>query len=112
MKLVIPPAFIFIVSLFFCLPSDASAQSKNCAVMEGLLVESSWKPSGSGRLKLTLKFDDSRIGEYAIMIISHGQDTKVFKNKEREFSNLKAGLYDVHIVDRKGCSKQLNLNVK
>ena len=112
MKLVIPPALILVIALSFSAHTGALAQSKNCKAVEELTVESSWKSAGAGQWTLTLKFDDSKLNDYAVMVTPKGKEPKVYKNKEKEFGGLKTGFYDIYIVDRKGCSKQLNLNIK
>lgn len=80
--------------------------------MEQLVVEPSWEQSRPGNWTLTLKFDDSQLGRYAIMVAEKGKEAKIFKNKVKEIKDLKTGTYDVYIVDQQGCSKQLNLNIK
>jgi hypothetical protein len=112
MKLAIPPALILVIALSFGASTGVLAQSKNCKAVEDLTVESSWKSTGAGQWTLTLKFDDARLGDYAVMVTRKGQEPKLYKNKEKEFEGLKTGFYDIYIVDRKGCSKQLNLNIK
>jgi hypothetical protein len=112
MKLAIPPALILVIALSFSASTGALAQSKNCKSVEDLAVEASWKLTSSGQYTLTLKFDDSKLNDYAVMVTRQGQEPKVYKRKEKEFGGLKTGFYDIYIIDRKGCSKQLNLNIK
>jgi hypothetical protein len=104
------PTLILIVGSF----GNAFGQkSKNCKVLEDLSVEATVTPSTrANSYSLLLKFDDTSLKDYAIVLDGLDKEAKVFKNREKKFDDLKPGQYDIYIIDRKGCSKQLNINVK
>lgn len=108
----IPTLILLIVGSF----SNAFSQRQpaaNCKAFEGLAVETKITPSArANAYSIELKFDDTSLKDYVILLNGPDKDGKVFKNKEKKFDDLKPGHYDIYIIDRRGCSKQLNIKVK
>jgi len=103
---------ICLMIVVLCSGTNAIGQSKNsCENINDLVIETSVEPSGN-RFKLILKFDDTSLGEYAIVLNQQNSESVVSKNKQKGFDDLKPGQYTVYIVDKKGCSKQININIK
>lgn len=104
---------ILLMIIVLCPATKAICQSKNsCKNFEALSVETSVEPSQRGAFKLILRFDDISLDDYAIMLSKENFEAKVSKNKQKDFDDLKPGQYTVYIVDKKGCSKQVNINIK
>jgi hypothetical protein len=85
----------------------------NCKNFDALAVETTITPAArANSYFLELKFDDTSLKDYAIVLSGPDKEARVFKNKEKKFDDLKPGQYDIYIIDRRGCSKQLNIKVK
>ena len=62
--------------------------------------------------KITLNYQDAgKANLYKAFIQCVGCE-KHHESTNEGFQNLKAGYYDIYIIDKKGCSKQLNVQVK
>jgi hypothetical protein len=106
------PTLILIVGSFGNAFSQRQ-QTANCKTFEDLSVETKITPAArANSYSLELKFDDVPLKDYVIILDGQDKDARVFKNKEKKFDDLKPGQYDIYIIDRRGCSKQLNIKVK
>jgi hypothetical protein len=104
----------FLILLFPILFSFSLLAQSNgdCNRLSSLEVKVKIEDSGRSVNTVKLEFDEKAImSDYAIMISARDREkTSVYKNGEKEF-DLKPGNYDIYIIDKNGCSKQLNLKV-
>lgn len=109
--------YLFLASFlaFFCaIPFFTYGQSKpkvNCteiAVKAEITDTHEGKSNGEVILKFTGTDNDK---EYQIFLNCLGC-AEPKKAVDQGFKNLKQGYYDIYVIDKKGCSKQLNIQVK
>ncbi len=62
--------------------------------------------------KIALEFQEpEKTNTYRILLFGIGWEKPRHLDKDG-FDNLTAGFYEVYLIDQKGCSKQLNVQVK
>lgn len=62
--------------------------------------------------KIALEFQEpEEAGTYRILLFGIGWEKPRLGDKNG-FSNLTSGFYEIYFIDKKGCSKQLNVQVK
>jgi len=107
---------LFVLTLILMLGSSVivySQSSSDCKHLVDLLVETKVVSTGQvNSSSIELKFDDTSLKDYAILVTGPDKEPKIFKHKEKKFDDLKPGQYDILIIDRRGCFKQLIIKVK
>jgi hypothetical protein len=67
---------------------------------------------GENNGKILIEFEEpEKADSYKIVMFGVGWD-KPQEGSVDGFKNLEAGFYDIYLIDKKGCSKQLNVQVK
>jgi hypothetical protein len=91
---------------------SAQAQSKqNCDEIKVKAVVTNTS-AGESNGKIHLEFEEANVADtYKVILFGSGWEKPLIGDKEG-FENLSAGFYDVYLIDKKGCSKQLNVQVK
>lgn len=68
---------------------------------------------GESNGKILIEFEEpEKAGSYRILMFGIGWEKPREGSAEGGFKNLEAGFYDIYLIDKKGCSKQLNVQVK
>lgn len=105
---------VVIVLLFvagFCLPDRAFAQKQsNCPDIK-VATSVSNTTDGQANGKIEFKFEDGSTGDqYRFLINPPGE--QVQEGTKEGFKELKAAFYDVYVIDKNGCIKQMHVQVK
>lgn len=61
--------------------------------------------------EIVLRFEETPSADKYIILLTCPGCPEAKKAVDFSFKGLKAGHYDIYVVDKKGCSKQLNLQV-
>lgn len=107
--------------LFFCYVlafscaafSSAAAQSfssRDCPEIK-VKAEITHTTSAGENGEIELTFDEAPRSDQYIILLTCPGCAEAKKAVDHTFKNLKAGYYDIYVVDKQGCSKQLNLQV-
>jgi hypothetical protein len=110
----IPMKSLVIVLLFaagFCLPERSFAQKQpNCPEIKVTTsVTNTTDDRHNG--KIEFKFEDGSKGDqFKFFITPLGAQTT--EGTKDGFKNLKTGHYDIYVIDRKNCLKQVQVQVK
>lgn len=108
--LCLAPLMVFICAISSAAHAQPPSQT-NCPDLE-VKAEITHTREGNGNGEIVLKFSgESRVKQYHIFLQCAGC-VELKKADGRNFTDLKPGYYDIYIIDNKGCSKQLNLQVK
>jgi hypothetical protein len=100
-----------IVVLMFC-GDFASAQFPRDCVDFKVKATTIHSTEGKDNGKITLTFlEQDKKSDYRIFLFGAGWE-KPQTGSTEGFKDLKAGVYDIYLIDKKGCSKQFNLQVK
>ena len=98
----------------FCVCPCADAQSQssvNCPKIN-VKAEITHTREGKSNGEVVLKFPEGvKAGEFHILLHCLGC-VEPKKADGSDFKDLQPGYYDIYVIDKKGCSAQLNIQVK
>lgn len=90
------------------------AQPKDCGVIN---VKTKTIPSDKGRsngsIELIFESSESKsiTATYKVFIINAGEERARKPVEQGKIKDLRAGFYDILVIDRKGCNKQLTVSL-
>lgn len=91
--------------------SEAAGQMKDCdEIKVKTTIENTSNGQNNGKILIHFEIKE-KADSYRILLLGMGWEKPLEGNKEG-FKNLQSGFYDIYLIDKKGCSKQLNLQVK
>jgi len=100
--------------LFFCVASipvfSQSSPRTDCPEVK-VEAEITHTSGGNDNGKIVLKFDNAADAEKYLIILTCAGCSEAKKAEDLAFNNVKAGHYDIYLVDKQGCSKQLSIQL-